>query len=114
MPLNEETYINKEENTMEKNNVESLVLYNIMEQRITGAATGEKKYYFNSLYNDNDMVEAWCNQHDISHYRTVALVFGFANGAYIKELRNRNKEMKIVMDYISETVSKPPVKGFPL
>ena len=46
MPLNEETYINKEENTMEKNNVESLVLYNIMEQRITGAATGEKKYYF--------------------------------------------------------------------
>ena len=97
MPLNEETYINKEENTMEKNNVESLVLYNIMEQRITGAATGEKKYYFNSLYNDNDMVEAWCNQHDISHYRTVALVFGFANGAYIKELRNRNKEMKIVV-----------------
>lgn len=97
MPLNEETYINKEENAMEKNNVESLVLYNIMEQRITGAATGEKKYYFNSLYNDNDMVEAWCNQHDISHYRTVALVFGFANGAYIKELRNRNKEMKIVV-----------------
>lgn len=42
MPLNEETYINKEENAMEKNNVESLVLYNIMEQRITGAATGEK------------------------------------------------------------------------
>ena len=25
MPLNEETYINKEENAMEKNNVESLV-----------------------------------------------------------------------------------------
>lgn len=98
MPINDETYVNEKENSMEKvNNIESFILHNTMDQRITGAIRGEKKYYFNSLYNDEDIVEVWCNQHDVSHYRTIAVVFGFANGAYVKELHKRNNEMKILV-----------------
>lgn len=98
MPINDETYVNEKENSMEKvNNIESFILHNTMDQRITGAIRGDKKYYFNSLYNDEDIVEAWCNQHDVSHYRTIAVVFGFANGAYVKELHKRNNEMKILV-----------------
>ena len=99
MLIREDTYICEDKNNTEEktNDVKIIISHNNEGQTIIGAVKEKREYYFNSHYKDDDMVEAWCNQHDVSHYRTIAVVFGIANGAYIRELHKKNDEMIILV-----------------
>lgn len=74
--------------------------------KIVGAIKGEEEYYFNSKYDSGEMVEFWCNQHSVTNYNTIALVFGMGNGEYIRALRKENEKMHIFVYEPSYSIAK--------
>ncbi|MFQ9933209.1 MAG: motility associated factor glycosyltransferase family protein [Lachnospiraceae bacterium] len=74
--------------------------------KIVGAIKAEEEYYFNSKYDSGEMVEFWCNQHSVTNYNTIALVFGMGNGEYIRALRKENEKMFIFVYEPSYSIAK--------
>lgn len=64
---------------------------------ILAVESEEKKYYLNSIYEDDVLIEKWCSGVDIANYRSIVLVFGIGNGEYIRKLREINREMLIIV-----------------
>lgn len=56
-----------------------------------------KRIYLNSIYDTNKNTEVWANQHDISNVYTIAVVYGIADGKYVKKLREINRDMLILV-----------------
>lgn len=88
---------NSNEQAKTEKNISVFMDINESGERIIGVLYGEKTYYLNSRYKEDLLVESWCDQEEISNYRTIVLVFGIANGSYIRRLRERNKEMLILV-----------------
>ena len=55
------------------------------------------RWYFNSRYDDNTIAEGWVNGIESSGRHDIFLVFGIANGVYIKKLREKYKDNVIVV-----------------
>lgn len=70
---------------------------NYSDEIILGVIYNNKKYYYNSMYNTEDFVDKWVKQHDYTKFGTVVVVFGVADGRYIRSLRSKNKDMMIIV-----------------
>jgi len=81
----------------EAEKIEVFVTENAVGKPVIGVLHEEKEYYFNSRYEDEILVESWCNQYDMSNYRAIAVVFGMGNGEYLRALREKNKHMFILV-----------------
>lgn len=73
----------------------------VIDERITGkkiikVLKENNEYYLNSIYGE-ELAECWCNQCDIKGYGTVVILFGIANGEYIEKIKERNKDVTIVL-----------------
>lgn len=85
--------------------VDVWVVENAEGKKIVGATKAGKEYLFNSKYSDDALIEAWTHQTDISHYRTIAVVFGMGNGEYVRTLRKKNADMTILVFEPSEDIA---------
>lgn len=91
---------NKYQDLREKAEQEEIPVFlaeNAVGKPIIGALKEEEEYYFNSRYEDDILVESWCNQAELSNYRTIVLVFGMGNGEYLRALRKKNEKMLIIV-----------------
>lgn len=72
----------------------------------------EKLLFLNSRYDSKRFIELWCNQQDISNYKTVVVVFGIGDGQYVKWLRKKNKEMLIIVYEPSHSICNTVRENF--
>lgn len=54
-------------------------------------------WYLNSRYHSADLVEKWCERHRRKNYFEPELVFGLANGDYLRKQRELNPENPIIV-----------------
>lgn len=52
---------------------------------------------YTSMYDNQQLFSVWCRNYDVSNYRTIAIVFGLADGSYINSLREMNSDMLIIV-----------------
>ena len=72
-----------------------------IEERATGkkivkVIKENREYYLNSIYGD-ELAQCWCNQCDLKGYGTVVVLFGIGNGEYIEKIKERNKDITIIL-----------------
>lgn len=85
---------NKELNS---NNIIPFVDYNVSGELIAGVDIEDRKIYYSSKYETEELVKLWSESQEISNYRNIAVVFGIADGRYVKALRKINKDMLILV-----------------
>lgn len=60
---------------------------------------------YTSMYDNQQLFSVWCREDDVSNYRTIAIIFGLADGSYINSLREMNSEMLIIVYEPSVTLA---------
>lgn len=84
-----EAYLGKE-----KYNVKKIINYS--GEEIVVLEDENESFFLNSKYNTSEFVEVWAKQSSISNDFSIVILFGIADGKYLKKLRAINKEILIV------------------
>ena len=71
--------------------------YDTKKTPIIGVQRENHIYYLNSRYNQEKLIEQWCNKHIQKLYYAPIVVFGIANGQYLSRLRKENPENLIIV-----------------
>lgn len=85
------------ESKAQEEEIQVFVSQDINGNKILGIMHEEKECYLNSRYDEQELVNNWCNTCDVENFATIAVVFGLANSEYIRALRRKNKEMFIAV-----------------
>lgn len=69
----------------------------LCEEIIVGIEKDGYRWYFNSRYDDNAVAEGWVNQIEAEGRHDIFVLFGAANGIYVKKLKEKYKENVIIV-----------------
>jgi len=83
-----------------------LVGQDLTGKSILGYYESGKEFLFNSRYDSEEIAEKWCDQFETDNPYALFMIYGIANGDYIKCLRRKFPDHVIIVYEPSESVFK--------